>query len=47
MNFNLPSIVTSRGGLKDYVIDKETGFIVNPDASVIATSIKSFFDKFG
>ena len=45
MNFNLPSIVTSRGGLKDYVIDKETGFIVNPDASEIATSIKSFFDK--
>ncbi len=45
MNFNLPSIVSSRGGLKDYVIDKETGFIVNPDANEIANSIKSFFDK--
>jgi len=44
MNFNLPSIVSSKGGLKDYVVNKETGFIVNPNQDDVASAILNFFE---
>ena len=43
MNFNLPSIVSSKGGLKDYVINEQTGYIVNPNKDDFATAILAFF----
>ena len=43
MNFNLPSIVSSKGGLKDYVVNEQTGYIVNPNKDDIATAILAFF----
>tara|TARA_B100000886_G_scaffold50653_1_gene31151 strand:+ start:185 stop:1300 length:1116 start_codon:yes stop_codon:yes gene_type:complete len=43
MNFNLPSIVSSEGGLKDYVINEKTGYIVNPNKVDFADAILAFF----
>ena len=43
MNFNLPSIVSSKGGLKDYVINEKTGYIVNPNKGDFAAAILAFF----
>jgi|TARA_B100001093_G_scaffold520501_1_gene617012 glycosyltransferase involved in cell wall biosynthesis len=45
MNFNLPAIVSSKGGLKDYVIKNETGYIVEPNEHEVALSIHSFFNE--
>ena len=45
MNFNLPAIVSSKGGLKDYIIEKETGYIVDPNEDEVALSIHSFFNN--
>ena len=43
MNFNLPSIVSSKGGLKDYVVNEQTGYIVNPNKVDFAAAILAFF----
>ena len=45
MNFNLPAIVSSKGGLKDYIVEKETGYIVDPNEDEVALSIHSFFNN--
>lgn len=45
MNFNLPSIVSSKGGLKDYVINNKTGFIVNPNQDDVSSAILTFFEN--
>ena len=45
MNFNLPAIVSSKGGLKDYIVEKETGYILDPNEDEVALSIHSFFNN--
>ena len=45
MNFNLPAIVSSKGGLKDYIVENETGYIVDPNEDEVALSIHSFFNN--
>lgn len=45
MMHKLPLIATRVGGLKDIVIDKETGFLINPKSSIeIAAKIRIFLD---
>lgn len=43
MNFNKPVIVSSKGGLKDYVEEGKTGFISPPTADQFAKKIKKYF----
>ena len=45
MNFNKPVIVSSEGGLKDYVEDEKTGFISLPKAVEFANKIKKYFNS--
>ena len=43
MHFDLPMIVTDAGGLKEMVIDKVTGLIVQKDSASIADGILEYF----
>jgi glycosyltransferase involved in cell wall biosynthesis len=45
MHFELPMIVTDAGGLKEMVIDKVSGLIVNKDSVSIANGILEYFKK--
>ena len=42
-HFDLPMIVTNVGGLKEVVVDKETGLVTAPNAPAIANSIIDYF----
>jgi glycosyltransferase involved in cell wall biosynthesis len=45
-HFLIPLIATDVGGLKETIVHKQTGIIVEkPDASMIANAIKDFFSK--
>ena len=44
-NFNRPVITTDVGGLSDYVSDKKSGFIVDPNSEDISKKINMFFDE--
>jgi len=44
-NFNRPVITTDVGGLSDYVSDKKSGFIVEPNSEDLSKKINMFFDK--
>ena len=45
MNFNIPSIVSSNGGLKDYIINNKTGFISSLKPKDISSLIEQYFSK--
>jgi glycosyltransferase involved in cell wall biosynthesis len=45
MHFELPMIVTDAGGLKEMVIDKVTGLVVQKDPASIADGILEYFEK--
>lgn len=45
MHFELPMIVTDAGGLKEMVIDKVTGLVVQKDPASIANGIVAYFQK--
>jgi glycosyltransferase involved in cell wall biosynthesis len=45
MHFELPMIVTDAGGLKEMVIDKVSGLIVQKDSTSIANGILEYFMK--
>ena len=45
MHFDLPMIVTDAGGLKEIVIDKESGLVVEKTPESIATGIVTFFTQ--
>ena len=45
MHFELPMIVTDAGGLKEMVVDKITGLIVQKNAASIANGILEYFMK--
>ena len=38
-------IVTDVGGLKEYVVENKTGFIVNPDEKDLSNKINYFFEN--
>ena len=44
-NFNRPVLITDVGGLSDYVSDKKSGFIVEPNPEHISKKINIFFDE--
>tara|TARA_B110000008_G_scaffold67018_1_gene67666 strand:+ start:482 stop:934 length:453 start_codon:yes stop_codon:yes gene_type:complete len=44
-NFNRPVVITDVGGLSDYVSDKKSGFIVEPDPVHISKKINMFFEE--
>lgn len=44
-NFNRPVVVTDVGGLKEYVVENKTGFIVNPDEKDLSDKINYFFEN--
>ena len=44
-NFNRPVVITNVGGLSDYVSDKKSGFIVEPDPVHISKKINMFFEE--
>jgi glycosyltransferase involved in cell wall biosynthesis len=44
-NFNRPVIVTDVGGLREYVVENKTGFIVNPDEKDLSNKINYFFEN--
>jgi len=44
-HFEKPMIVTDVGGLKEIVIDKEVGFVVEPIPTEIAKAINRFYDS--
>lgn len=45
-NFNVPSIVTNVGGLKDYIEDGKTGILVDlPEAKILSEAILDYFDQ--
>lgn len=45
MHFELPMIVTDAGGLKEMVVDKVTGLVVQKDPASIAKGILEYFQK--
>ncbi len=45
MNFNIPTLVSSNGGLKDYIINNKTGFISSLNPDEISTIIKKYFSE--
>jgi len=45
MHFELPMIVTDAGGLKEMVVDKVTGIVVQKDPGSIANGILDYFMK--
>jgi glycosyltransferase involved in cell wall biosynthesis len=45
MHFDLPMIVTDAGGLKEIVVDKESGLVVEKTPESIATGIVTFFSQ--
>ncbi|MCE2847669.1 MAG: glycosyltransferase [Chitinophagaceae bacterium] len=45
IHFELPMIVTDAGGLKEMVIDKVTGLVVQKDPVSIANAILAYFQK--
>ena len=45
MHFDLPMIVTDAGGLKEIVVDKESGLVVEKTPESIATGIVTFFTQ--
>ncbi len=45
MHFELPMIVTDAGGLKEMVVDKVTGLVVQKDPASIANGILEYFQK--
>lgn len=45
MHFELPMIITDAGGLKEMVIDKVTGIVVQKDPASIANGILAYFQK--
>jgi len=45
MHFELPMIVTDAGGLKEMVMDKVTGIIVQKDSTSIANGVLEYFKK--
>tara|TARA_X000001036_G_C20610000_1_gene778601 strand:+ start:22 stop:1143 length:1122 start_codon:yes stop_codon:yes gene_type:complete len=44
MNFNIPSLVSSNGGLKDYIINNKTGFISSLNPEDISVIIEKYFN---
>jgi glycosyltransferase involved in cell wall biosynthesis len=42
-HFELPMVVTNVGGLPEIVIDGQSGYVVDPDPSSIASAIDRFF----
>ena len=44
-NFNRPVVVTDVGGLKEYIVENKTGFIVNPDEKDLSDKINYFFEN--
>ena len=44
MNFNIPSLVSSNGGLKDYIINNKTGFISSLNPEDLSVIIKNYFN---
>jgi glycosyltransferase involved in cell wall biosynthesis len=45
MHFDLPMIVTNAGGLKEMVVDKKTGLVVEVNAASIASGIVEYFTR--
>ena len=45
MHFELPMILTDAGGLKEMVVDKVSGIIVQKDSTSIANGILEYFNK--
>jgi glycosyltransferase involved in cell wall biosynthesis len=45
MHFELPMIVTDAGGLKEMVVDKVTGIVVQTDPASISNGILDYFMK--
>jgi glycosyltransferase involved in cell wall biosynthesis len=45
MHFDLPMIVSDAGGLKEIVVDKESGLVVEKTPESIATGIVTFFTQ--
>tara|TARA_R110002049_G_scaffold227347_3_gene399498 strand:+ start:2252 stop:3409 length:1158 start_codon:yes stop_codon:yes gene_type:complete len=44
-HFNKPMVVTNVGGLKEMIPDGKVGFVVEPNAEVLATAIHRFFSE--
>ena len=44
-HFNKPMVVTNVGGLKEMIPDGKVGFVVEPNAKVLATAIHRFFSE--
>ncbi len=42
-HFNKPMVVTNVGGLKEMIPDGKVGFVVKPDAKILASAIARFF----
>ncbi len=43
MNFNIPALVSSNGGLKDYIINNKTGFISSLNPYDLSAIIEKYF----
>lgn len=44
MNFNIPALVSSNGGLKDYIINNKTGFISSLNPYDLSAIIEKYFN---
>lgn len=45
MNFNIPSLVSSNGGLKDYILNNQTGFVSSLKPEDISAIIEKYFNN--
>ena len=44
-HYEVPMLVTDKGGLREIVADKKCGYVVRPDAMAIAEALTDYFDN--